>query len=106
MTQVAIKVNGRTYRLSCRDGEEGRIQELATHINSKIERLTSEFGQMAPERLLVMAAILTADELWEAREQLGGKGLAGETGGETESKLDKNAVAGEPGIVPGAPRAS
>lgn len=70
MGQVSFDVNGRTYRLACRDGEEARVLELADHVNRKVERLSQEFGQIAPERLMLMAAILTADELWEAREQL------------------------------------
>lgn len=70
MGQVAFQVNGRTYRLSCRDGEEARVRELADYVNRKVERLIGEFGHIAPERLMLMAAILTADELWESREQL------------------------------------
>ena len=70
MGQVSFEVNGRTYRLACRDGEEPRVLELADHVNRKVERLIQEFGQISPERLMLMAAILTADELWEAREQL------------------------------------
>lgn len=84
MPQVSINVNGRTYRLSCRDGEEARLRELADHLNRKVERLVADFGQMAPERLLLMAALIIADELWEAREQLAGLAYENETGAAAE----------------------
>lgn len=70
MGQVTVTVNGRTYRLQCGDGEERRLIELATHVGSRIDGLADEFGQVGDERLLLMAALLVADELWDARERL------------------------------------
>ncbi len=70
MGQVTVTINGCSYRLSCRDGEEPRVRELADHVDRKVDRLVQEFGQIAQERLMMMAAILVADELWDARDQL------------------------------------
>ncbi len=70
MGQVTVTVNGRTYRLRCGDGEEPRLIELATHISNRIDGLAAEFGQVGDERLLLMAALLVADELWDMRERL------------------------------------
>ena len=70
MGQVAVTLNGRTYRLRCGDGEEERLLELASHVRSRIEALTAEFGQAGDDRLILMAALLTADELLETRERL------------------------------------
>lgn len=70
MGQVAVTLNGRTYRLVCGDGEEPRLAELANHVKNHVEKLAREFGQAGDERLLLMAALLVADELWEARAEL------------------------------------
>ncbi len=70
MGQATITLNGRTYRLRCGDGEEARLIELASHVHSKIERLANEFGQIGDDRLMVMAALLITDELFEARARL------------------------------------
>lgn len=70
MGQVSISLNGRTFRLQCGEGEEERLRELASHIRKKIEALTSEFGQVGDDRLLLMAAILVTDELWDARDKI------------------------------------
>lgn len=70
MGQVTVKLNGKTYHLRCGDGEEGRLQALAAHVSGRLETLTAEFGQVGDERLMLMAALLTADELLETRDRL------------------------------------
>ena len=70
MGQVAVTLNGRTYRLRCGDGDEARLLQLAGYLEQRIEALAVEFGQVGDERLLLMAALLVADQLWDAREQL------------------------------------
>jgi cell division protein ZapA len=66
--QISVKIQNRTYRLSCGDGEEARLGELADHVRSKIEQLVQEYGRLGEEHLLLMSAILIADELWDERE--------------------------------------
>jgi len=68
MGQVAITVNGRSYRFDCGDGEEPRLKELADYVKSRMETLTREHGSIGEERLLLMAALTIADELWDATD--------------------------------------
>ena len=70
MGQVTVTLNGRTYRLRCEDGEEQRLFALADHIRDKVDQLIGEFGQIGENRLLFMAALLVADELFDARDRL------------------------------------
>lgn len=70
MGQVSVTLNSRTYRLACDDGEEERLLELATHVKQRVDQLTIEFGQVGDDRLLLMAALLIADELWDTRRAL------------------------------------
>jgi cell division protein ZapA len=49
-----------------RHGEEPRLQELADYVKSRMEALSSEHGSVGEERLLLMAALTIADELWDA----------------------------------------
>jgi cell division protein ZapA len=72
MGQVTVTLNGRTYRLSCGDGEEQRLLALADHVRGKLNGLIQQFGQAGEDRLLLMAALLIADELWDARARLEG----------------------------------
>ena len=68
MGQVAITVNGRSYRFDCGDGEEPRLQELAEYVKSRMETLAREHGNVGEERLLLMAALTIADDLWDATD--------------------------------------
>jgi cell division protein ZapA len=66
MGQVAITVNGRSYRFECGDGEEPRLKELVAYVKSRMDGLTREHGNIGEERLLLMTALLIADDLWDA----------------------------------------
>lgn len=70
MGQVQATINGRLYKLDCADGQEQRLGELADFVGDKVERLAKEFGQVGDIRLLMMAALVTADELFDLREEL------------------------------------
>ena len=70
MAQVTVIVNGRTYRLMCGPGEESRLTDLADHIRQRIDDLSYEFGNAGDERLLLMAAIMVTDELWDTKARL------------------------------------
>jgi cell division protein ZapA len=70
MGQVTITLNGKTYRLECGDGEESHLQTLAEQMAKHVEGLTRKFGQAGDDRLMLMAGLLVADELWEARKHI------------------------------------
>ncbi|HZT50752.1 MAG TPA: cell division protein ZapA [Stellaceae bacterium] len=76
MPQVTVTINGHPYAVACDVGEEDRIQALARVVDAKVE----SFVQLAPRageaRLLVLAAIMLADELAEAKDALGRRGGA------------------------------
>ncbi len=70
MRQATITLNTRTYCLSCGEGEEGRLQQLAQLVRVKLDSLVTEFGQVGEDRLLLMSALLIADDLIDARARL------------------------------------
>jgi cell division protein ZapA len=68
MAEISIEVAGRAFRLACPDGDEPRARELAEYVKEKVEALAKAHGQVGADRLLLMAAMMTADELFELRE--------------------------------------
>jgi cell division protein ZapA len=62
MADVAISVGGRSYRLSCRDGEEAALRQAAALVDEKAAMLTGALGAMTESRLLLMAALMIAGE--------------------------------------------
>src|SRR5438067_6130766 len=70
MAQVIVKVNGRDFPLSCVDGQEARIRRLAQYVDAKIGEFTKTIGQVGEARLMLLAALVIADELSDANEAL------------------------------------
>jgi cell division protein ZapA len=68
MPQVSITINGRAYPVACNEGEEERIRELARGIDERVAGFARQVGQAGEARLLVLAALVMADELAEANE--------------------------------------
>jgi cell division protein ZapA len=68
MPQVSINIASRTYELACGEGEEPRVQELASYADGKVDELRRQLPPGTPEvKLLVFAMLLLADESREAR---------------------------------------
>jgi cell division protein ZapA len=68
MAEVTIEVGGRRYDVSCRDGEEPQLRRLAILVDQKAEQARVAVGSNANEpRLLLLAALLLADELNDLR---------------------------------------
>lgn len=69
MGQASLILNGRSYRFNCEDEDEPRLKELAAYVKGRVDALTREFGNVGEERLILMAAILITDELWDTRAE-------------------------------------
>jgi cell division protein ZapA len=70
MAQVNLQINGRDYLIACKDGEEKHLSFLADYINTQVEGLVDNVGQVGEARLLLMASLLVADELAETSQEL------------------------------------
>lgn len=70
MGDVTITLNGRTYRLECGEGEEAHLIALAEYFSSHVETMKKKFGQVGDDRLILMAALMVTDELWELKRQV------------------------------------
>ena len=71
MAQVDVSVNGQSYRIACEDGQENRLVDLAAMVDEKVLALVDQIGQVGSNRLLVMAALIIADELVDLKNEAG-----------------------------------
>ena len=71
MAQVDVSVNGQSYRIACEDGQEDRLVDLAAMVDEKVLDLVNQIGQVGSSRLLVMAALVIADELVDLKNEAG-----------------------------------
>ncbi len=95
MGQVVVEIGGRNYALSCRDGDESHLEELAAGIATKADGLTRSLGTMSEARLLLMAALMVADELYDMRSGRAPLPAAAEADIETSLRLTALAVRAE-----------
>ena len=70
MAQLTIKINGYAYTVGCDDGQEGHLMQMASEVESRIDSIKALGGQSGESRLLVLAALLMADELHDTRATL------------------------------------
>jgi cell division protein ZapA len=62
MAQVNLQINGYNYLVGCEDGQEGHLGAMAQLIQRRIDSVKA-IGQHGEARLLLLAALLLADEL-------------------------------------------
>ncbi|HEY8288650.1 MAG TPA: cell division protein ZapA [Acetobacteraceae bacterium] len=70
MAQVTLRINGYAYTVGCKDGEEQHLQNMAAEVERRIEGVKAAAGQSGESRMLVMAALLMADDIFELRQRL------------------------------------
>ena len=68
MGEVTVTVNSRPYRMACEDGQEGHLKKLGQGLARRVEELAKQVGQVGDAQLLVMAALITADELAQVEQ--------------------------------------
>lgn len=76
MATVTVDINGRPYAVGCADGQEERVRVLARQFDSNVRSVAGDVGHVGDLRLFLMAALVLADELHEAKLALqNGTGL-------------------------------
>ena len=70
MAQISLKINGYAYTVGCEDGQEDHLRAMASEIEVRMTRIKALGGQSGESRLLVLAALLMADELHDMAAEL------------------------------------
>ena len=70
MAQVTLRINGYAYTVGCQDGEEQHLQAMAGEVDRRIETIKASAGPSGEARMLVMASLLMADDLYELNKAL------------------------------------
>ncbi|MGE5201221.1 MAG: cell division protein ZapA [Acidobacteriota bacterium] len=70
MPEVHLTINGRSYPVSCEEGQQARLKELAQYLDRKTAEFAGKLGQIGEARLIVLAALVITDELADAQSQL------------------------------------
>lgn len=71
MPLVNVMVNGRAYTIACDTGEEDHLKGLAAQVDAKAREVLGSVGQVGDARMMLMAALLIADEHHEMTSKMG-----------------------------------
>ena len=65
MANVNIKFNNKDYLLSCDDGQEENLKELANHLDTKYNGLKKNLGNIGENKLLLITGIKMVDDYFD-----------------------------------------
>ena len=65
MANVNIKFNNKDYLLSCDDGQEENLKELANHLDSKYNELKKNLGNIGENKILLITSIQMVDDYFD-----------------------------------------
>lgn len=88
MAQVTIKLNGYSYTVGCEDGQEQHLLAMADQVESRIDSIKKLGGNYGEARLLVLTALLLADEIHDLRIEMEALRAAAATPPPPASKTD------------------
>ena len=73
MANINIKFNNKDYLLSCEDGQEENLKELANYLDSKYDELKKNLGNIGESKLLLITAIKMVDEYFDLNKKVNSK---------------------------------
>jgi len=69
MAHVEIRINGRDYKVTCDNGQEPRLQQLAAYFDQQVTQIAGDLGQIGDARVMLLAALTVCDELFETKKR-------------------------------------
>ena len=70
MPEVSIIIAGHTFNVACDDGQEPHLRAAADILDGEAQTLGARAVRLSQERLLLMAALMMADRMIGAEEEI------------------------------------
>ncbi|HEX8412699.1 MAG TPA: cell division protein ZapA [Sphingomicrobium sp.] len=69
MAEVTLRIGDRMHRVACRDGEEAQLERLGARLDRHYPAASRGAGNAGGERIMLLIALMLADELSEAERR-------------------------------------
>jgi cell division protein ZapA len=69
MALVTVTINGYAHTVGCEDGQETHLRAMAAAVDQRVQSVKAVAGQGNEAQLLVLAALMLADELHDMRAE-------------------------------------
>ena len=70
MAELTLTINGKSFSISCDDGQEQRVMDLAHFVDSRLSDISRAGAAQNESHLLVLTSLMLADEIFELRDQI------------------------------------
>lgn len=70
MAEVNLNIHGKSYGIACDDGQENRVVEVGEYVDNRARDIASAGAASNENHLLVLTALVLADEVKELRDSL------------------------------------
>ena len=70
MANVSIKFNNKDYLLSCDEGQQENLVDLANHLDLKYDELKKNLGNIGENKLLLITAIKMVDDYFDLLKKI------------------------------------
>ena len=70
MAQVNITINGQNYTVTCDDGQEERLTDLAVFFDQYVQGIAQSVKGISDSRLMLLAGLTICDELKDTQMRL------------------------------------
>ena len=72
MAEVNLSIHGKSYGIACDDGQENRVVEVGQYVDNRARDIASAGAASNENHLLVLTALVLADEVKELKDSLRG----------------------------------
>jgi cell division protein ZapA len=86
--QVSINIRGRQYQIACDDGQEAHLARLGRYLDQRAEQAAPPAGSVSESLLLVMVALLVADELADTTAEIDALKNVADNAGQLQNARD------------------
>jgi cell division protein ZapA len=70
MPELILEIGGRVYEVACQEGQERSLEAAAELLDSQAQRITETASASTEKRMLLLAGLMMADEVSNARRDL------------------------------------
>lgn len=74
MAEITLTINGRSFGISCDNGQEQRVMELGHYVDSRLKDISRAGAANNESHLLVLTALMLADEVYDLRDNISDMG--------------------------------
>lgn len=70
MANLNLKINNKSYAISCDDGQEQRVLELADFVDGHVRAVAQSGAAQGEAHSTVLASLMISNEIFELKEQV------------------------------------